>query len=56
MSCRRWSPAITGPPGPFVAISVAVDGPLDQVWLPQMVHFAANGPPQFFQSCMAQVA
>jgi len=23
---------------------VAVDGPLDQVWLPQMICFAASGP------------
>ena len=27
LSRRRWSPATTGPPGPFVAIFVAMDGP-----------------------------
>ena len=38
LSRRRWSPATTSPPGPFVAIFVAVEAdPPDQVWLPQMV-------------------
>ena len=36
-----------GPPGPFMAVFVATDGPLGQVWLPQMVHFAVSGPPVF---------
>ena len=27
LSRRRWSTATTGPPGPFVAIFVAMDGP-----------------------------
>ena len=27
MSCRSWSPATTGPPGPSAANYVAVEGP-----------------------------
>ena len=31
--------------GPSAANYVAVDGHLDQVWLPWMVRFATSGPP-----------
>ena len=42
LSRRSWSPAVSGPPGPSMAIFVAVHGPPDQVWLPQMVPFALH--------------
>ena len=45
LSRRSWSPTTTGPPGPSAANYVAVDGPLDQLWLPWMVRFSASGPP-----------
>ena len=31
-----------------MAIFVAIDGPPDQLWLPQMVHLTLSGPPVFF--------
>ena len=44
LSCRRWSPATSGPPGPSMAIFSATDGPpgpsmaaIDGPPLPQMV-------------------
>ena len=30
------------------AFFIVIDDPPDQVWLPQMVCFAASGPPAFF--------
>ena len=55
MQCWRASHQQVGsPPDPYTVLLAAVDGPQDQVWLPQMVNSIASSSLDMC-SCIAAV-